>query len=73
MIAEIDLSSRKRVGAPRRIADGPFQPGAVTGLPNYDVASDGRLLMIAQTAAQAQPDRLCVTVNWFADIAARFA
>ena len=73
MVAEIDLASRKRVGVPRRIADGPFQPGAVTGLPNYDVASDGRLLMIAQTAAQAQPDRLSVTVNWFADIAARFA
>ena len=73
MVAEIDLAGRKRVGAPQRIADGPFQPGAVTGLPNYDVASDGRLLMIAQTAAQAQPDRLSVTVNWFADIAARFA
>ena len=72
MIAEIDLTSRTRVGPPQRIADGPYQPGAVAGLPNYDVAADGRLLMIAQTSAQAQPDRLSVTVNWFADLAGRF-
>ena len=73
MAVAIDLAGRKRVGAPQRIADGPFQPGAITGLPNYDVAPDGRLLMIAQTAAQAQPDRLSVTVNWFEDLAGRFA
>jgi Tol biopolymer transport system component len=72
MVADIDLATRTRVGAPRRIADGPYQPGAVAGLPNYDVAADGRLLMIAQTAAQAQPDRLSVTVNWFADLVSRF-
>ena len=73
MAVEVDLGTRKRIGAPRRVADGPYQPGAVTGLPNYDVASDGRLLMIAQTAAQAQPDRLSVTVNWFADLVSRLA
>ncbi len=73
MVADIDLATRTRVGAPRRIADGPFQAGAVAGLPNYDVAADGRLVMIAQTSAQAQPDRLSVTVNWFEDIAGRLA
>ena len=71
MAARIDLAGRMRIGTAERIADGPFQPGAVTGLPHFDVAADGRLLLIAQAAAQAQPDRLCVTVNWFADIAAR--
>ena len=71
MAAEVALADGKRVGAPRRIADGPFQPGAVTGLPNYAVASDGRLLMIVQTAAQAQPDRLSVTVNWFTELQQR--
>jgi serine/threonine-protein kinase len=73
MVADIDLATRTRIGAPQRIAEGPFQPGAVAGLPNYDVAADGRLLMIAQTSAQAQPDRLSVTVNWFEDIASRLA
>ena len=71
MAAQIDLAARARIGEPRRIADGPYQPGAVAGLPNYDVAADGRVLMIAQTAAQAQPDRLSVTVNWFADLTSR--
>jgi Tol biopolymer transport system component len=73
MVAQIDLAKRKRIGLPRRVADGPYQRGAVTGLPNYDVARDGRLLMIAQSAAPAQPDRLCVVVNWFADLARRTA
>lgn len=73
MMAAIDLATRTRRGASRRIADGPYQPGAVAGLPNYDVGADGRLLMIAQTAAQAQPDRLSVTVNWFADLVSRLA
>jgi DNA-binding winged helix-turn-helix (wHTH) protein/Tol biopolymer transport system component len=73
MAVTIDLAKRERVGLPERIADGPFLPGAVAGLPNYDVGRDGRLLAIAQTAAQAQPDRLSVIVNWFDDIAARLA
>ena len=73
MAANIDLAARTRVGAPVRVADGPYQPGALAGLPNYDAAADGRLLMIAQTAAQAQPDRVSVTVNWFADIVNRLA
>jgi DNA-binding winged helix-turn-helix (wHTH) protein/Tol biopolymer transport system component len=73
MRAEIDGSSRQRIGAPQRIAEGPYQPGAVAGLPNYDVAGDGSLLMIAQAAAQAQPDRLSIVINWFADICERLA
>ena len=71
MVVEIDPATRARVGEARRVVDGPYQPGAIAGLPNYDVAADGALLLIAQTAEQAQPDRLSVTVNWFADIAAR--
>ncbi|MBZ5555953.1 MAG: winged helix-turn-helix domain-containing protein [Acidobacteriia bacterium] len=73
MMATIDLENRQRIGAPERVADGPYQPGAVAGLPNFDVGAGGRLLLIAQTAAQAQPDRLSVTVNWFTDLASRFS
>ena len=73
MAAEIDPGARSRTGAPHRVADGTFQPGAMAGLPNYDVARDGRLLMIAQTAAQAQPDNLSVTVDWFSDLVQRLA
>ncbi len=55
------------------VAEGPYQPGAVTGLPNYDVAPDGRLLLVAQSSAIAHPDRLSVTVHWFADLMKRLA
>ena len=73
LAAEIDRAGRNRVGAPQLLAEGPYQLGAVTGLANYDSASDGRLLMIAQSAAPAQPDLLSVTVNWFDDVARRLA
>ncbi len=73
MAADIDPATRTRVGTSRRMAEGPYQPGAATGLPNYDVAADGRLLLIAQSAAQVLPDRLSVTVNWFADLVNRLA
>ncbi len=62
-------SSRDRVC----VADGPYQAGAITGLPNYDVAPDGRLLLVAQSSAAAHPDRLSVTVHWFADLVRRLA
>jgi eukaryotic-like serine/threonine-protein kinase len=71
MAAPMASGNPPRFGEPQRIADGAYQPGAVTGLPNYDVAADGRLLLIAQSAEQAQPNRLSVTVNWFADLVAR--
>ena len=58
---------------PNCVAEGPFQAGTMTGLPNYDVAGDGRLLLISQSAAIAQPDCLSVTVRWFADIRDRLA
>lgn len=73
LAAEIAPGAARRVGTPRVIVDGPFQPGSLTGLPNYDVAPDGRLLVIEQSAAPAQPDRLQVVVNWFAEIERRLA
>lgn len=71
--ADIDLPQRQRAGAPIRVADGPYQTGAMAGLPNFDVGADGRLLLIVQAAAQSQPRRLSVIVNWFDDIAQRLA
>lgn len=70
---EIDDASRPRGSQPNCVAEGPFQAGTMTGLPNYDVAGDGRLLLISQSAAMARPDCLSVTVRWFADIRDRLA
>ena len=70
---EMDDAGRPRDSKPDCVAEGPFQAGTMTGLPNYDVAGDGRLLLISQSAAIAQPDCLSVTVRWFADIRDRLA
>ncbi len=71
MSADVDASQHAMVGSPRQVCDGPYLPGAVTGLANYDVTAGGDLLMIAQEAAQARPDQLSVIVNWFADLTDR--
>jgi DNA-binding winged helix-turn-helix (wHTH) protein len=60
-----------RVGRPEPVVDGPFEPGAVTGLPNYDVDANGGLYLVAQTSQQAEPMAVSVVVNWFADVAHR--
>ena len=70
---EMDGVGPKPDSRPHVVAEGPFQPGSTTGLPNYDVAADGRVLLISQSAATAHPDRLSVTVRWFADIRHRLA
>lgn len=70
---EMDGASPRHGSACRVVADGPFQPGAMTGLPNYDVGRDGRLLLIAQSSTLAHPEQLSVTVRWFADIRHRLA
>jgi serine/threonine-protein kinase len=56
------------VASARRVADGPYLPAAVTGLPNYDVTAEGDFLLIEQEAAQARPDELSVIVDWFAEL-----
>ena len=66
-------AERRGASSPTCVAEGPFQAGAVTGLPNFDVARDGRLLLIAQSASKVQPGHLSVTVRWFGDIEQRLA
>lgn len=72
-MVNVDRTTKRRTSPPIHVAEGSYQPGAMTGLPNYDVASDGRLLLVAQRSAEAQPDHLAVIVHWFADIAQRLA
>lgn len=74
-IMSVDFTDgvRPTVGQPRRVCDGPYLSGAVTGLPNYDVTADGRFLLIAQDAEPARPVEFCVTVNWFRDLSGHWA
>jgi TolB protein len=70
---DVDPTTKRRTSSPIPVADGPYQPGAMTGLPNYDVAADGRLLLVAQRSSDVQPDQLAVTVGWFVEILRRLA
>jgi eukaryotic-like serine/threonine-protein kinase len=72
-MVNVDRTTKRPTSRPVLLAEGSYQPGAMTGLPNYDVASDGRLLLVAQRSAEAQPDHLAVIVRWFADITQRLA
>ena len=72
-MVNVHRTTKHRMSSPINVAEGPYQPGAMTGLPNYDVAPDGRLLLVAQRSAEAQPDRLAVIVRWFTDILQRLA
>jgi DNA-binding winged helix-turn-helix (wHTH) protein/Tol biopolymer transport system component len=72
-VVDVDPATKRPTSAPIHVVEGPYQPGSMTGLPNYDVAPDGRLLLVAQRSSEAQPDRLAVTVRWFADIVQRLA
>lgn len=67
----MDSANRRAIGERVCVADGPYQPGAMTGLPNYGVAPAGRLLLVAQSSAVVNPDQLSVTVHWFADLVNR--
>lgn len=73
MRAEFDSKRGARVGRPLPVVDGPFEPGATTGLPNYDVDANGELYLVTQTSQQAEPTALSVVVNWFADVTHRLA
>ena len=54
-----------KFGEPRRLISAPFTLAIGTGnQPNYDVAADGRLLVIRQDAAQPPIEYLDVTLNW---------
>ena len=56
-----------RSSAPRVLFEGPFAAGAA-GNPNYDVADNGRFLMITQDSATAASPQIIVILNWFDEL-----
>ncbi len=74
-IMSVDIGDGPELVAssPEQRCEGPYLPGAMTGLPNYDVTADGDFLMIRQDAAQTRPAQVEVIVNWFADLSRQFA
>jgi hypothetical protein len=59
MTVDVELGGVFRASKPRVLFEGRYQPG-------YDVAPDGRFLMVKPPAeqARAQPDKVHIVVNW---------
>lgn len=71
LVVDVDTTSAGATRPPRVIADGPYEAGSPSGLPNFDFAPDGRILAVSRVAAPAQPFELAVVVNWFAELRGR--
>jgi serine/threonine protein kinase len=54
-------------GTPRAVFETPFARGE-PGLPNYDVAPDGRFLMIKPGDTEAAPRPIHIVINWFDEL-----
>jgi Tol biopolymer transport system component len=61
MAVEITTTPGFRAGKPRVLFDGYVR---VSGRPNYDVAADGRFLMVQAVEPQSAPSQLNVVLNW---------
>ena len=60
------------VGRPSLLFEGDFSPGTpMPGIPAYDVAPDGRFIMVTSSADSESPTRLDVVVNWLEDLKRR--
>ncbi len=66
MVIPIQTSPTFNAGEPRLLFEGGFQWG-YSGQPNYDVAPDGRFLMIESTGGPTAT-KLNVVLNFFEEL-----
>jgi serine/threonine-protein kinase len=70
MAVDVDLGKTVKVGKPRMLFEGPYQPAPLSRM--YDVANDGRFLMIQPEEIKEQPVTHIVLVqNWFEELRRR--
>jgi len=70
MAVTIETGASPRPGTPHALFEGRFQP-TDTGAGGYDVAPDGRFLMIQPTAPNDSGSRINVVFGWLEDVTAR--
>ena len=58
MRVPVTLQANFGAGHPEVCVEGRFAAGLATGLPNYDVAADQRLLMVSEAETTAPPREL---------------
>ena len=68
MAAEVTTEPQFKAGTPRMLFEGPYLnvPGV-----SYDVAADGRLLMLEENYKQAPTTQLQAIFNWSEEVKRR--
>ena len=69
MTVAVDAAANPSLRSPRLLFEGPYQNDPLVGLPNYDVAPDGRFIMVSDPRATIT--RLTIVQNWFEDLKRR--
>ena len=60
------------IGRPSQLFEGDFDwASLIPGYPAYDVAADGRFIMVPSAANRESPARLDVVMNWVEDLMRR--
>jgi eukaryotic-like serine/threonine-protein kinase len=70
MAVTIGAGASPQPGSPHVLFEGRYQL-TDTGAGGYDVAADGRFLMIQPTAPNDSPSRINVVLGWLDDVIAR--
>ena len=70
MAAAVRFDPEFSVERPVALFEGDFIPDQF-GNPNYDIASDGRFLMLRSAGGEASRHRIHVVTNWFAEVEER--
>jgi serine/threonine-protein kinase len=69
MTVSINDAATPSLSAPRLLFEGPYQTDPLIGLPNYDVAPDGRFIMVSDSRPTIA--RFTIVQNWFEELKRR--
>ena len=73
MAARVAMGASPTVDRPRVLFEGEFEEGG-TSTANYDIAPDGRFLMIEPSRdREPPPSHLVVIDNWFTEVRQKLA
>ena len=67
MVVAVDTEPDLTVSKPSLLFRGRFSMGPLRQTANYDVAPDGRFVMLREVVAGSSPD-IIVVLNWFEEL-----
>jgi Tol biopolymer transport system component len=67
MAVDISTQPELRIGKPRVLFEGPYNPGPTFGR-NFDVTSDGQSFVMTKRPDETIPQQINVILNWFEEL-----